>query len=204
MTSRVLWLARHDWAAVHVAVSLLFVLAGLAHLALNRKTLWGYVRRRTVPGLPLKWELLLALVVTGGLVAAAVWGDSPLRRLVARGGYGPRGGQPRRRRAGRSGCETLPAGRDEDSTLADVARRLGLTGREAVEALRNEGFVVQHGSATIGRIAKDSAVRASDVLEVLAEIEPAGGRGEGRGGGRGGGRRGGEWRGGRRQRDEDE
>ncbi len=62
-------LGKHDWVAVHVVFSVLFMVLALVHVFLNRKPLISYLKRKmesVKPSLTLvrfRWELLVALAV---------------------------------------------------------------------------------------------------------------------------------------------
>ena len=55
-----LGLGKHDWGAVHVNNSVLFIVIAMVHLVLNWSVFVRYIKSKTVAGLKLNKELALA------------------------------------------------------------------------------------------------------------------------------------------------
>lgn len=74
-------LDRTGWQTLHLSFAVVFAAAGLVHLAFNWKGLLHYLRNRANHHLTLKWEAVLALVVTLWLIASAVLALPPVSTL---------------------------------------------------------------------------------------------------------------------------
>ena len=70
-------LGRDDWMAQHVTSCLVFLIASLAHIWLNRRPLWNYIHSRARRGLNRRWEMLAAMVLTAFMVAGTIWHVPP-------------------------------------------------------------------------------------------------------------------------------
>lgn len=76
-----LGLDRAGWQTLHLSFAVIFVVMGFAHLACNWRGLLHHLRDRVSRHLTLKWELVLALLVTAWLAVSAVWALPPVNAL---------------------------------------------------------------------------------------------------------------------------
>lgn len=67
-----LGLAREDWIAVHIGFAVLFVAAGGVHLAFNWRAMRHHVAARLAEHVRVRPEPILALLLAGLVLAAAV------------------------------------------------------------------------------------------------------------------------------------
>lgn len=67
-----LGIGRAEWQTLHLSFAVVFIAMGLSHLACNWRSLAHHLRDRASRNLTLKWEAVLALVVTVWLVTSAV------------------------------------------------------------------------------------------------------------------------------------
>lgn len=81
-------LDKADWSLLHIAFGVVFVLAGIGHILLNRRPLTNYLRRKwqerradTRPRGP-RLELLVAALLTVLLVVAAIRDIPPISSLA--------------------------------------------------------------------------------------------------------------------------
>ena len=78
MTGWRFWgLEKDAWMAQHLSGGAVFLLAGLIHLYLNIRVLWGYIRSKTARGIRRKWELLASGVLVGFMVIGTLWNLPP-------------------------------------------------------------------------------------------------------------------------------
>ena len=68
--------------AIHINLSLLFLLMAALHLVMNGPVLWHYIKRRRVPGLYLKRELSCALALAVAFLVGTLAGLPPFAWLV--------------------------------------------------------------------------------------------------------------------------
>lgn len=182
-----LW--REQWVALHIVVSTLFILLGLVHVYLNWPALWGYLHSRLRPGLNLWKDLLIALVVVGGLSAAAVVELSPARQLV-------QGTEDIKDYWGRT-LPRAPLPHAELLTPDDIEQRTGVSSEALADTLRGKGYNVTGTNVSLLGLAQANNTTPAAMFDVLRRDFPAlddlGGRrgrgGAGRGGGRGGRRK---------------
>ncbi len=174
-----LW--REQWVALHVVLSTLFVLFGLAHLVYNRRPLWSYLHSRLRRGVNLWKELVAAVVLVVGLSIASVAGLPPARQLV-------RGGEDLKD----SWARTLPEApipHAELLTLEDLGQRTSLPAEALAKVLRESGLSVGGAGLSLLQLAEDNDTTPAAIYELLRErhpeIERLSGRGRGRGGGYG-------------------
>ena len=80
---RFLGLAREQWGDMHISTSLLFVLAGVWHTAINWRALVGYFRDRTRKTVALKGELAVAALMTVFFTVGAVYKIPPVSYVLA-------------------------------------------------------------------------------------------------------------------------
>lgn len=76
-----LGLDRIGWQTLHLSFAVVFVAVGFIHLAFNWKRLLHYLRDRASHHLTLKWEAVLAILITLWLVASAVLALPPASTL---------------------------------------------------------------------------------------------------------------------------
>ncbi len=67
---------------MHVNASLLFATLCLLHVGMNASRLIGYVKRRTRPGINMKWELAAAVALATAIFAGTYFEVSPINSFV--------------------------------------------------------------------------------------------------------------------------
>lgn len=170
-----LW--REQWVAMHIVVSALLVLFGMVHLAFNWRPLWSYLHSRLKPGIHLWKELTVAVLLVGGLSAAAITGLPPARQLVS--------GSDQIKD---SWSRTLPHGpipHAELLTLKDIQQRTGVSAEILEQALRDEGFRIGAPHDSLFHLSELNDTTPAAVFEVLRNRFPEMDRFSGAGRGRG-------------------
>ncbi len=157
-------LGKHDWSAVHMSNSLLFVSVAALHLALNWSVFLRYLKSRTVAGVNLKRELALAVAVAVACVVGPIAGVPPFRELVVLNerikDYWERQSEP------------APVPHAEELQLSELATSVNLTYEQLADALREEGYEVVGTQQTIGDLARQRNLAPSDVFEVVRQRYP--------------------------------
>jgi hypothetical protein len=178
-------LEKGEWQAVHMNLALLFLIVTGLHLYLNWGLFWSYLKKKASLSLNLKTELLVATLLTAGVLAGTIVDVSPFGALTT---YNERIKDYWEREP-----ITAPMPHAEELTLSQLARSMGLSVEPVLEALRQGGLVVEDETATIAQLAAENRSTPSAVYALVKQHfpeapEPGTGRGMGRGeGGRGAG-----------------
>jgi hypothetical protein len=77
-----LGLEKQGWQAVHINIALLFLVVAGLHLFLNWGMFWGYIKKKASLSLNLKLEMLVAVVIAGGVLVGTIKGVSPFGALM--------------------------------------------------------------------------------------------------------------------------
>ena len=167
-----LWLTKDQWAAVHISSSLVFVLAGLTHLVMNRKPFFNYLHTRFHGHEMPRAEGIVAVVG----VVALVWGTlanvPPISFLLDLN-------ERAKLMWSTDVAAEPPFGHAEEVTLANLAARDRFDLDTALAAFEAEGLVVAAaGETTLRRIADENARTPAEVYGVIraarATAAPAG------------------------------
>ncbi len=156
-----LWLTKEQWAAVHISSSLVFVLAGLTHLVMNRKPFFNYLHARFHGHEMPRAEGVVALVA----VVALVWGTlanvPPISFLLDL--------NERAKLMWSTAADAEPPfGHAEEVSLAMLGARDRFDAGAALAALEAKGLEVAEGTATtIRRIADDNGRTPAAVYRVI-------------------------------------
>jgi len=159
-----LGLTKDQWAAVHISSSLIFVLAGLTHLVLNRKPFFNYLHTRFHGHEMPRAESLVAVAA----VVALVWGTlanvPPISFLLDL--------NERAKLMWSTGLDAEPPfGHAEEVSLAMLGARDRFDAGAALEALEAAGLSVAQGTeTTIRRIAEDNRRSPAEVYQVIREV----------------------------------
>ena len=183
-----LGLEKEQWGAVHVNVSILFLIFAVVHLIVNWKVFWTYLKKRATPGLNLKRELALATVVAVAVVAGAICNVPPFATVM---NYNEDIKNYWSRKAAED-ASPAPVAHAEDLTLAQFASRINLSIADAKGALSEEGYEIEDDTVTMSDLAKSKGVAPRDVLADIRKhfasaghAREGGGRGFGQGRGAG-------------------
>lgn len=154
-------LGKEDWAAVHIASSLLFVIGGVWHLVLNWKPFVHYLHQRIQGHERPRAEGLVALAAVVLLVWGTLAGVPPIRYLLdlneaAKGMWSlDAGAEP-------------PFGHAEEVTLTALAFRTRMDLADALASLDAAGLRVAEGErTTLRRLADDNGLTPAGVFAVL-------------------------------------
>jgi hypothetical protein len=156
-----IWLTKEQWAAVHISSSLIFVLAGLTHLVMNRKPFFNYLHTRFHGHEMPRAEGIVALVA----VIALVWGTlanvPPISFLLDL--------NDRAKLMWSTGVDAEPPfGHAEEVSLAMLGARDRFDAEAALAALEADGLVVADGTGTtIRRIAEENGRSPAEVYRVI-------------------------------------
>lgn len=180
---RMLALDKEQWAAVHINLSLVVLIAGGVHLYLNWRTFWGYLRREAVAGVYLKRELAAAVILLAVLLPGTLWHVPPFGSVLDLNDWFKTYWARRSPQA--------PVPHADEFSLKRLAAELDIPAEELAEALRREGFPVEDTAVKLRQLARAKGVAPFQVYEIIRRNFPDAGpeSGPGPAKGRGPGRR---------------
>jgi hypothetical protein len=156
-------LSRDQWIALHLSISVVFAVAAIVHLWLNRKPLFAYLRIKTNTVGGLRWEGLAVLCV----ITLIVWGTlapvEPFTSLLT-------WRQRFYREIASDHVLTEPAGMGQ-LTLDAYCRQLGLDVNTAIERLEQSGIDADKHE-TLRTIADKNKIHPSRVRSLLDTVHP--------------------------------
>ena len=188
-----LGLEKQGWQAVHINIALLFLIVAGLHLYFNWRMFWSYIKKQASFSLNLKLEMLVAILIAGGVLAGTIKSVSPFGALMTLNyrikDYWER--EP----------VTAPMAHAEELSLGQLAGKLGLPIEQVIDALKQEGIAVENDTTTIAQLAEKNRFTPSDMYAAIKKHFPeveqprqgkgrekGRGLGEGKGGGFGPGR----------------
>ncbi|MFU2209045.1 DUF4405 domain-containing protein [Solidesulfovibrio sp. C21] len=163
-----LGLSRPSWEAAHLGMGLLFVVAGLAHVACNRATLLDALRDADGVVVLFTRPFFVGLIVAVAVFVWSLGGMPPVGQLVAVSDY-------LKQRAVETYGEP-PYAEAQRSTLESLARRMGMDKDKALALLRLKNIKAESANMTLAEIARQNGVAPGGVFEALRMVmEPSGG-----------------------------
>jgi len=169
----VLGLRKQQWAAVHTAASLLFVIASSFHVYFNWRVLVRYLVQKR--GLHLKREMIGAVAVVAVVFMGTVLEIPPFSSIVALNGNIKAYWENRNAQA--------PYPHAELSTLSDFSERTGISLPVLQERLAAAGFAAGDvTSRTLEELAKTRGLSPKELFAKITGTRASGGRGMGSGG----------------------
>lgn len=169
-----LWrLTKENWAALHILLSLLFLVAGSVHIVLNWGPIMSYLRDRQRQMRVLTADFAVAFGLTALFSVGALSGWMPFRWVLDLN-------TAVKDQASRTYGEP-PYGHAEQSSLKTFAERVGLDLAKAKALLNAGGLDVQAESERIQDIAKRNGRTPQEVYLLMKPAEkprPAVARGE--------------------------
>jgi hypothetical protein len=188
----ILGLSKHDWIALHIWFSVLFLLVAILHLVFNWRPMLNNFKDRLTRRVGFRWEWLVALAICGGVYAGTRAGVPPFSSLLAFSEQVKESWDKPRERAPIPHAELL--------TLAELAQKGGVGLALVTNRLQASGIIGHSPDVVVQELARKNGRSAQQIYEmILAEPAkrgaghgqgPAHGQGQGRdllGGGAGGG-----------------
>ncbi|WP_419786853.1 DUF4405 domain-containing protein [Pseudodesulfovibrio sp.] len=153
-----LGLSKDQWDGTHITIGTLFIVSLLLHIWLNWKPLMAYMKNRAREMVVLTGPMVVAVVLTLFVFFGTLLGLPPMRQILdfsasikdeAVNTYG-----------------NPPFGHAELSELEKFCGYLGLDVDKAVAALKDAGYALNEGKATLVKdIAKSKGVSPQRVFE---------------------------------------
>lgn len=179
-------LRKHDWIALHVWFSLLFLLVAMFHLVFNWRPMLNNFKDRLTRRVGFRWEWVVALAVCAGVYAGTRAGVPPFSSLLAFSERVKEGWDQPRQRAPIPHAELL--------TLSELVQKAGVEMTTATNRLAAKGITNVAGDIVVQELAAKNARSAQQIYEmILAEPAKRGaghGQGQVQGHGQGQGRSG--------------
>ncbi|MFC1596754.1 DUF4405 domain-containing protein [Planctomycetota bacterium] len=166
-------LGKEQWAALHMNASLLFVTVAVLHLILNWSMFFGYLKKKTVAGLNMKKELMLATVIALVCVAGTISNLPPFSSVAALNEEIKDYWELRAARA--------PVPHADELTLEEFAGQVNLAVDDLTAVLHKEGFDASDTHRTVGELGRQKGVAPSAVLAAVQKHHPEAGAMTGRG-----------------------
>ena len=175
-------LGKEEWGALHVNVSIVFVILIIIHLVLNWKLFYSYLRKKTVTGLNRKSELGIAILVTVLIAVGSIQYWPPFGSIMDV--------SENMKDYWEQGTDRAPVAHAEELPIRDFALQLGLEPSDVIDALTEEGYEITGPDMKVGDAAATKDVPPSQLLDDLKkhfpDIQAGGGPGGGMGQGQGG------------------
>ena len=105
-----LGLDKHQWGALHVNNSILFIVAAVLHLILNWSLFANYIKRKAGRGLHMKKEMALATMLAAVCIVGPIWSVPPFGSLMTLNEEVKKLLGPQRTAATRSPCRRVHRG----------------------------------------------------------------------------------------------
>jgi len=169
-------LTKHQWVALHVWFSNIFVVASILHVYFNWKPLVNYFKDKVNKGFALRGEWAAAVVVSAVVFAFTLAEVAPFSSLME--------WNEEIKHSWEAPSERAPIPHAELLTLAELAEQAPDVDLDTMLAnLKAKGIEVDSPNVVLGEVAEGLKMTPMQLYD-LALGRPSGGRG--RGGGRGG------------------
>lgn len=158
-------LSKVEWGNIHIISSLLFIAAGIFHIAFNWKPLINYFRDRVTKGLKLGRELVITTVISIILVVFSIYSIPPVSYLLDLNSfikstwiisqeYEP------------------PYGHAEESSLKVLTTKMDIPLSEAVQELRANGIQFESTDMSMLEIAEANNMSPMKLYSYIKKLEP--------------------------------
>ena len=167
-----LGLSREHWEAAHMGMGLLFLGAGVLHLALNWDGLLDHLRDADGAVVIFTRPFFAGLAVALAVFIWTLSGMPPMGQIVSLSDFF-------KQRAVETYGEP-PYAEAQRSTLESLARRMGMDKDKALALLRLKNIKAESADLTLAEIARQNGVAPGGVFEALRMVmEPSGGNAAG-------------------------
>ena len=168
-----LGIEKENWAALHVVVALLVVIAAVFHLIYNWRIFWGYIKTRMESGLNKKRELAAALLVTVLVMSGTIFGLQPFKSVTLLG--------EQIKDTWESKISKAPYAHAELSTITDYAQKTGSNVEAVKGKLASKGIQVTDSAQTIAQIAEANHITPEALFSETASKNTVSHEGQGTG-----------------------
>ncbi len=163
---RFLGVTRESWVNMHLISSILFAVAGLAHLLYNWKPILNYVSQKISGGLRLRRELIIASALSVFVILGPIYQTPPLDSVINFGSYLKKAWIVSR-------DYEPPFGHAEAVSLKTFTKRMNIDFEKAVRELKDKGIQVEGGETSLEKIAKVNHTSSMKVYMIIQKFEQA-------------------------------
>jgi hypothetical protein len=161
---QLLGLTKHEWTALHVSFSALFLITTVLHLIFNWRPMLNYFRNRTSRRFGWRWEWVGALLLCTIVFFGAVRDWTPFSQLLA--------WQESVKQSWDDPAVRAPVPHAELFTLQELAAEAEVDLELASRRLREAGAVDFTEVTRIETIAQSMQISAQTVYEIIAPSSP--------------------------------
>jgi hypothetical protein len=182
---RMIGYSKHEWADLHIAFGVMFVLAAILHLILNIRPLISYFRNRMTRHIGLRREWIAALLLSGLVFLGTRYDVPPVSSLLNFGESVKRGWE--------EPTVAAPIPHAELLSLKELAEKAGVTLEQATERLTKQEMKGITGDIVVAELATQNNTTPQRVYQIVQDLpargagrhggtEEGGGKGSGKGG----------------------
>ena len=184
---RMIGYSKHEWAELHIAFGVVFLLAAVIHLLLNIRPLISYFRNRTTRHLGMRREWIAALVLSVLVFLGTRYDVPPVSTLLSFG--------ESVKRSWEEPTVAAPIPHAELLTLRELAEKAGITLEQATERLTKQELKGITGDVVVAELASQNNTTPQRVYQIVQDLpargpsagrrgsgEEAGGKSAGKGG----------------------
>lgn len=168
---RMIGYSKHEWADLHIAFGVMFVLAAVLHLILNIRPLISYFRNRLTRHIGLRREWIAALLLSGLVFLGTRYDVPPVSSLLSFG--------ESVKRSWEEPTAAAPIPHAELLTLKELAEKAGVTLEQATERLTKQELKGVSGDIVVSELATQNNTTPLRVYQIVQDL-PARGPGAGR------------------------
>ncbi len=161
-----LGLSKTNWDDVHILSSIVFLVAAIVHIYLNRKPLLRAVSAKIGETAGLRKEPVLAIMIGVFVFISAVYHVPPLSYLLDLNAYIKTVWVPSKE-------HEPPFGHAELLSLRTLTMKQGIPLDEAVKALKTKGIEFSDPGQSLEEIAKANKKSPMAVYDLIRHLEPA-------------------------------
>ncbi len=177
---RLLGLSKHQWQGLHMCFAIVFLATSAFHIYLNWRALISYFKSRPQGTFAVRWEWVLAVLVSAIVGVGTLSDAPPFSSLLAL--------QEEIKHSWEEPAQRAPIPHAELLSLDELAEYTDVDVETMLANLKSRGVAVDSGAAIVGELADAHGMTPQGLyLTALGES----GRGRGKGGGKGRGKWGG-------------
>lgn len=156
----ILGLDKEMWAALHINSSLIFFIIFFFHLYYNWKVLIRYIKKKAVMAFNLKYELLLASIISIFIVLATLFNLEPFKTII-------RWNDDIKNYWARQAQAQPPVPHAEDMTVTEFCNNFNIPYESFESKLNLKGWTFKDANETIKVIASRNKISPADIYTYL-------------------------------------
>jgi len=178
----ILGLDKEMWAALHINSSLIFFIIFIFHLYFNWKVLTRYIKKKTEMAFNLKYEFLIALIVSIFIIVATLFNIEPFKSII-------KWNDDIKNYWAEQAQSQPPIPHAEDMTVNEFCKNFDIPFESFERKLNLKGWEFEDANEMIKDIARRNRISPADIYRYLKpSADNNQGRGQGQVQGQGQGR----------------